>query len=607
MKNQKKKTIIKKILSTFIFFALIFLLPVTTSLIKDKAMLNDTVLNMQKKEIDADGLTVYGKAQFYFDQLLISENNKDLISDGKISLGNSFSGKTIVRDNKEIKLTNKGKCTYRFTLLGLKDQHLSYKRDDKNKIKVYINSSLIYSNIADDLVNKRYEIQSDRKAEITIECLNSNSGGLLQAPTFIGDKYTTRSDNIYMAVIFLCIGINIAAFLISLAFYLFTTKKRIRLPLFIQVVFLLASLVSSVDMNFILTYSAVSSNIFAIYLSNAIISLLNLYMLFECISTDIKGKNKTIARSIAIYLVLSSLIASIFTYRSEIFYLPLLILIPLLIYAYIMILKDKKPFYNMLIASIFSILSFHLLTIDGIYQFNTTSIYTTSITALIVALVIYILYSFSKTAKDLKKEKDMELSLMKSRSDALQEQMKPHYLFNTLNALKSSYHRDIKSGDKLLSLLSDNQRKSSKALSNSLIEFKEEIEIVESYIELENNRKKKSFDVIYDFQVEDFKIPPLVIECLIENCLKHSMIEEKEDGMIEISTYEDGSNIVIEVKDNGIGFDIDTVESSSVGIKNARKRLESELEATLTITSKLDKGTTCTIKIPKKERKDDQE
>jgi sensor histidine kinase YesM len=95
-------------------------------------------------------------------------------------------------------------------------------------------------------------------------------------------------------------------------------------------------------------------------------------------------------------------------------------------------------------------------------------------------------------------------------------------------------------------------------------------------------------------------VPILSIEPFIENAIKYSRIQGKEDGYIELSTSETDNHYIIKVSDNGVGFSKEELaKSNSQGIKNALSRFEFLLRATTRVVSKPNKGTSIEISIPK--------
>ena len=119
------------------------------------------------------------------------------------------------------------------------------------------------------------------------------------------------------------------------------------------------------------------------------------------------------------------------------------------------------------------------------------------------------------------------------------------------------------------------------------------------FLELENLKVSRPFNIIYDIDVYDFLVPSFSIQTLIENAVRYSRINEKEDGHISISTYEEDKYIILTISDNGFGFDVNSITSKSTGIRNTRDRFKITLDATLEISSIINEGTSIKIKIPK--------
>jgi sensor histidine kinase YesM len=96
-------------------------------------------------------------------------------------------------------------------------------------------------------------------------------------------------------------------------------------------------------------------------------------------------------------------------------------------------------------------------------------------------------------------------------------------------------------------------------------------------------------------------VPPFSLQPLVENAIKYSRVNEKEDGFIVISSFLDPTGaVVISVSDNGIGYDASKVSGNSVGIKNLSERFHILLNAELTVDSKPGEGTKTTIRFAKK-------
>ena len=109
--------------------------------------------------------------------------------------------------------------------------------------------------------------------------------------------------------------------------------------------------------------------------------------------------------------------------------------------------------------------------------------------------------------------------------------------------------------------------------------------------------------MVYDVDVIDFKVPPLTIEPLVENAVKHGVTKKRGGGIVTVSTRKMGEAIQITVADTGVGFDPEHYMADGkphVGIRNVRDRLQRMVGGSLSITSS-ENGTVAVVTIPTKE------
>ena len=141
--------------------------------------------------------------------------------------------------------------------------------------------------------------------------------------------------------------------------------------------------------------------------------------------------------------------------------------------------------------------------------------------------------------------------------------------------------------------------------SHKLIPFEEEIKYVENYVEIEKIRFGDRLDVKYDIEATDFSVPPLCIQAIVENAVKHGLEKKVGGGTVTISSREDERNIIVTVSDNGVGFNDDGIAQNEqtndkrkhVGIYAATYRLETLCGGKLEYSSKRGEGTAATITI----------
>ncbi len=204
----------------------------------------------------------------------------------------------------------------------------------------------------------------------------------------------------------------------------------------------------------------------------------------------------------------------------------------------------------------------------------------------------------------------------KAELQILQEQIKPHFLYNTLDTLKWMA-KDYEAEDiaKTITSLSTFFRV---LLSNGeeQITLKQEFKHTKSYLEIQQTRYSQvlSYEINIDKNIENIKIIKILVQPLVENAIYHGIKNKKQKGFISINGFLQDKNIIITVADNGIGMDTKTLENLKINIKadvrnehyglhNIYERLVLEYgnDAKLLINSMYDKGTKVTLVIPVRE------
>lgn len=185
----------------------------------------------------------------------------------------------------------------------------------------------------------------------------------------------------------------------------------------------------------------------------------------------------------------------------------------------------------------------------------------------------------------------------------MMSQIRTHFIFNVLTAISGYCKYDAKKADDALIRFSRYLRRNISIMEDDgLIFFSKELEHLEDYISLEKIRFQDMITFEKDIEEQNFKIPPLTIQPIIENSIKHGLVEHDRSGTVKLHTTKDEENIIITITDDGAGFSPEACEKEdSVGIKNVRFRLENMVKGSLRIESVPGKGTTVTIKLPIKE------
>lgn len=196
---------------------------------------------------------------------------------------------------------------------------------------------------------------------------------------------------------------------------------------------------------------------------------------------------------------------------------------------------------------------------------------------------------------------------------ALQAQISPHFLFNTMNVITSLIRIDPVKARLLLVSLSHFLRQNLTATTVTITSLEQELRHVKAYLAIEEARFVEKLKVTYD--IDDaallVKIPPLTLQPIVENAVKHGIKNMDQDCHIQIAIHKDPFKTVVIVEDNGQGMTqdridqlgkqmIDSEKGSGIALYNVNRRLTMMFgeKASLQIKSKTDKGTKISFSIP---------
>lgn len=181
-------------------------------------------------------------------------------------------------------------------------------------------------------------------------------------------------------------------------------------------------------------------------------------------------------------------------------------------------------------------------------------------------------------------------------------QIRPHFIYNTLTTIKYLCKKDPEQAAETVDQFSNYLRGNLDSLTDQkMIPFRKELDHVKNYLAIEKKRFEERVQVVWKIEQTGFQVPPLVLQPLVENAVKHGIMKKVEGGTITISTYQKENMQYIVVEDDGVGYDArwETEHSEShVGIRNTRSRLKSMCGGSLRIEGAPGKGTTAVITIP---------
>ena len=249
-----------------------------------------------------------------------------------------------------------------------------------------------------------------------------------------------------------------------------------------------------------------------------------------------------------------------------------------------------------------------------------------------LSTLIYFLMLYFKTIMEQEEE-----IIRQTRIEVMYSQIGPHFIFNTLSAIYGLVDKNPKKAKEAIATFSDYLRGNIDAIGKKgWVPFEEELKHIDSYVWIEKMRFGDDLTVEYDIDTMNFEVPPLSVQPLVENAIKHGIHKKKSSGKVTISTHEESDSYVVEVKDDGVGFDTsefenevffeirnatdrgigviskrrkekeEKIDSSThggrghVGLANTRMRLSGSGVGRLEIESVIGEGTTARIRVFKK-------
>ncbi len=198
-----------------------------------------------------------------------------------------------------------------------------------------------------------------------------------------------------------------------------------------------------------------------------------------------------------------------------------------------------------------------------------------------------------------------ERLLLQARMEALQSQINPHFLFNTLNSIASLVRFDPDMARVLIVKLATILRRLQRR-GDAFVHLRDEVEFIDDYLDIEVvrfGRDKLRVVKELDPATLDMVVPTMVLQPLVENSIKHGLAPRIEGGSITLRSRLAEGFLVVEVEDNGVGMPLAgaTVEpGSGIGMSNVAERLKVLYgdAATMTISSADSKGTQVVLRVP---------
>jgi len=237
----------------------------------------------------------------------------------------------------------------------------------------------------------------------------------------------------------------------------------------------------------------------------------------------------------------------------------------------------------------------------------------------VVFFVSLLLLAVSRFVQTLRRVEQLSMQRTRMESALLQAQIKPHFLFNSLNTIGSLVETDPGRAQDLIAEFSTYLRYSFDLTNTApLVQFEQEWKLVEAYLRLEQTRHEGHLFVEADVSAaRGLRLPPLTLQPLVENAIRHGLMKRATGGSLGIRAVRKPGAVTIEVSDNGVGIPEALVDvlctrpleskarlnhggGSGIGLYNVHQRLIASFgrQWGLRIVSVEDKGTTVSFQIP---------
>jgi LytS/YehU family sensor histidine kinase len=181
-------------------------------------------------------------------------------------------------------------------------------------------------------------------------------------------------------------------------------------------------------------------------------------------------------------------------------------------------------------------------------------------------------------------ENALRQASLESELSAIKAQLNPHFLYNVFNTISASVPPEMEDTREMIAKLADLFRYQLKASRVEFVKLKDELEFIEKYLALEKdrfgNRLRTSIDLEDDCL--DERIPPMILQPIVENAIKHGIAPKIEGGEVKIKIGRTANELTCEVTDSGVGMTAnEEIIGKGVGLTNTTLRLEKMFGKTL--------------------------
>lgn len=225
------------------------------------------------------------------------------------------------------------------------------------------------------------------------------------------------------------------------------------------------------------------------------------------------------------------------------------------------------------------------------------------ITTLFYVLQFGIFHSYDyyqRLAYTREQQLKLQQASLQSELTALKAQLNPHFLYNTFNTINASVPATQEHTRELVANLADLFRYQLRASQIETVPLSEELNFVNKYLELEKARFGERLRTRLNVSdaARHISVPPMLLQPLVENAIKHGISSLVEGGIIEIKAIVEHDELAISVSDTGVGFANGHTNGTGIGLANTRRRLQLQYDTDIDIQPNQPQGTIISFTIP---------
>lgn len=220
-------------------------------------------------------------------------------------------------------------------------------------------------------------------------------------------------------------------------------------------------------------------------------------------------------------------------------------------------------------------------------------IYIPSLLYLILFSLLHAYEYYGIIQQKLRNEIELKNIALKSELSAIKAQLNPHFLYNVFNTINASLPPKSEKTRDMIAQLADLFRYQLQATRHDLVTLREELDFVKKYLELEKARFEDRLEIILNVPEEflDEKVPPMLLQPIVENSLKHGISELIDGGSISIIVKKIDGKLIFEIADTGVGIkDKSAIFGRGVGLTNTQLRLLKMYNSPMEILDNVPKG-----------------